>query len=542
MEAVQGIFASLGLDSDVFRDMMVPISRRFSIRRGCLPSEVPSRQSGDSRDLHGMDLWIHPSWCRSLNRVTMADLDEEEADEGGGQELNHYGRKRRVTFIPGLDMTHTIFYRGHFLKVTRARRYQDYGQYWALKISVVARNNDILKRLVKEAKDEYEKDAEHRLHIFLADPKYACWRWNGTRQKRPMSSIILEPPVKEMLLTDCRDFLGSEDWYLWQCIRKGIPFRRGYLLYGMPGSGKDSLIHSLAGELGLDIYVVNLSSKGMSDETLMTLMGSVPSRCIVLLEDLDAASEANDDSTLSLSGLSGCLDWIANEEGRRVLVTSAAFTLFITTNHLERIDPALNRPGRMDVRVNLPNATKWQAENIFKHFFPSRPSSTSTAPHDAPSVDASRRNPLGLGPGPRTRSSAHTVPILDDVEIAWLARRFADAIPEGEMSVRAIFTQSRGVMFLQIGLFVAGRQSARIFDQEQDAPAAMRRRSRRMGTTRTGGSGLDQARVRCKRERVNGQRMTYKSLRRPKCVCYDCDEQVAAGTARTVEPCAGGIA
>jgi hypothetical protein len=44
---------------------------------------------------------------------------------------------------------------------------------------------------------------------------YACWRWNGARQKRPMNSIVLEPAVKEMLLADCRDFLRSEDWYVY---------------------------------------------------------------------------------------------------------------------------------------------------------------------------------------------------------------------------------------------------------------------------------------------------------------------------------------
>jgi chaperone BCS1 len=60
-------------------------------------------------------------------------------------------------------------------------------------------------------------------------------------------------------------------------------------LYGVPGSGKSSLIHALAGELMLDIYVVSLSSSWINDSTLTTLMGRVPSRCIVLLEDLDAA-------------------------------------------------------------------------------------------------------------------------------------------------------------------------------------------------------------------------------------------------------------
>ncbi|KAJ3965442.1 hypothetical protein EV361DRAFT_938987 [Lentinula raphanica] len=381
-----------------------------------------------------------PAWGRSREfEITTRSVGDTEEEDGDDEEaLIHGRRKRKVAFMPSVDTTHTIYYRGHWLRITRSKRYPDYGNSGSLKISVVARNNDILKKLVLEAKRDYEKDAEHRVHIFMADSTYGCWRWNGARQKRPMSSIVLQPGVKDMLLADC------------------IPFRRGYLLHGVPGSGKTSLIHSLAGELGLDIYVVSLSSKGMSDNTLTTLMGNVPSRCILLLEDLDAAftrsvsrdssstgapkeatastsvPEASDGSTLSLSGLLNSLDGVAAAEGR---------LLFATTNHIERLDPALSRPGRMDVWVNFTHATKWQAEGIFKCFFPSQPAnpvaSNPSASSSSSSVetvtDASQKNL----PGPR-RKSAHSIPLLTEEEISTLAKTFAEAIPEDELSVAAL--------------------------------------------------------------------------------------------------------
>ncbi|KAH9832493.1 P-loop containing nucleoside triphosphate hydrolase protein [Rhodofomes roseus] len=433
--------------------------------------------------------WLakQPAWGRSrefdittrsvgrhgLTQSTTGDLDEEEGD-GDGVMLS--GRKkRRVAIVPSLDTTHTIYYRGHWLRITRTKRFQDYGSYAEIKICVVARNNDILKKLVLEAKREYEKDAVHRVHIYMADTTYGGWRWNGARQKRPMSSIVLEPGVKDMILADCQDFLCSEEWY----AERGIPFRRGYLLHGVPGrqvtcrsecrrwlisvrSGKTSLIHSLAGELGLDIYVISLSAKGMSDNMLSTLMGNIPSRCILLLEDLDAAftrgvsrddsstgaptsststssststaktkDDSNDGSTLTLSGLLNSLDGVAAAEGR---------LLFATTNHIERLDPALSRPGRMDVWINFKHASKWQAEGIFKCFFPAKPSPNSSLPP----VAASPAKPGDEAPSteglavPKRKNAAHAAPLLSEEEISDLAKRFADAIPEDELSVAAL--------------------------------------------------------------------------------------------------------
>jgi len=130
-----------------------------------------------------------------------------------------------------------------------------------------------------------------------------------------------------------------------------------------------------------------------------------------------------------LSGLLNSLDGVAAAEGR---------LLFATTNHIERLDPALSRPGRMDVWVNFTHATKWQAEGIFKCFFPSKPkgssNSTSTTPATDEKTDISQKNlPL-----PKRKAPGHTIPMLEEAEIAELAKRFADAIPEGELSVAAL--------------------------------------------------------------------------------------------------------
>ncbi|KAG9058914.1 hypothetical protein FS842_000112 [Serendipita sp. 407] len=369
--------------------------------------------------------------------TTTGDLDEEEEDS---EQFSHGRRKKKVVFMPCHDTTHTIYYGGHLLRVTRSKRNSDYGSTQELKISVVARSNDVIKRLVLEAKKLYEADAEHRIHIYLAD-HYGYWRYNGSRQKRPLSSIVLEPGVKDMIVADCKDFLRSEDWY----AERGIPYRRGYLLYGVPGSGKTSLIHALAGELGLDIYVVSLSAKGMNDTMLMNLMGRIPQRCILLLEDLDAAftrsvtrdststgvptttkttsssllttTTENDGNSLSLSGLLNALDGVAASEGR---------LLFATTNHIDRLDEALRRPGRMDVWINFKHATKYQAEGIFKCFFPS--SDTTPATTESESTDAPKNK----------RKHYASMPVLSAEELATLAKQFADKIPENELSVASL--------------------------------------------------------------------------------------------------------
>jgi chaperone BCS1 len=72
-------------------------------------------------------------------------------------------------------------------------------------------------------------------------------------------------------------------------VYEGIPYRRGMLLHGPPGSGKSSFIQALAGSLDYNICILNLSERGLTDDKLNHLMINAPERSFILLEDVDAA-------------------------------------------------------------------------------------------------------------------------------------------------------------------------------------------------------------------------------------------------------------
>jgi len=194
------------------------------------------------------------------------------------------------------------------------------------------------------------------------------------------------------LLEDAREFLASEKWY----AQRGIPYRRGYLLHGVPGGGKSSLVMAVAHELQLPIYMLQLSSKEMGDDTLNKLLqfGMHDPPSILLLEDVDLLhsavlqrrgtedkadklqeaveqlqdkQDANREggksqgaSKLSLSGLLNALDGPAATTGR---------LLFMTTNARERLDPALLRSGRIDYEVEFKEVETEQVERLFMGFY-----------------------------------------------------------------------------------------------------------------------------------------------------------------------------
>ena len=165
--------------------------------------------------------------------------------------------------------------------------------------------------------------------------------------------------------------------------RLGVPYHRSYLLYGPPGTGKTSLVSALAAHFGLSIYIINLAD--FNDRSLMGAVDNVPANSILLLEDIDCMKgtrsriESDSGSAQSRGATLSTKEVATNQNGvtlsgwLNVLDGFAAPTgvLFVmTTKYVEKLGPALLRPGRIDYRLYLGKASERQKVELYLRFFP----------------------------------------------------------------------------------------------------------------------------------------------------------------------------
>ncbi|KAH7039771.1 BCS1 N terminal-domain-containing protein [Microdochium trichocladiopsis] len=262
---------------------------------------------------------------------------------------------------------HIVHYKGAYIAVNREKQSTaklNTGEpHETLELTTLYSHRHIFEHVFTEARQLALQAHEGKTVVYSV--RNFDWVPLGQpRIKRPLHSVVLDKGVKEGIVADVRDFLNRRSWY----ADRGIPYRRGYLLYGPPGSGKSSFIQALAGELDYGVAMVNLSEVGVTDDKLAFLLTKLPERTILLLEDADSAfvnrrrrdEDGYAGGTVTFSGLLNALDGLSAGEER---------IAFLTTNHIERLDPALIRPGRVDLMLRIGEASRYQAGQMWDRFY-----------------------------------------------------------------------------------------------------------------------------------------------------------------------------
>ncbi|KAJ9621241.1 Complex III assembly protein translocase and chaperone [Taxawa tesnikishii (nom. ined.)] len=260
----------------------------------------------------------------------------------GGASQTHF------SLVPGHGR-HILRYRNAFIAVSREREGKSFdhqGQpFETIKLTTLYGHRHIFEEIFEEAHLMSLQSVEGKTVVYTL--RNMQWQPMGDpKRKRPFDSVVLAEGLAEHIRDDVQEFLDARTWYL----DRGIPYRRGYLLTRFQHRHAQS------------------QSTGLNDDLLNHLLLNLPPRTIVLLEDADAAfsnrrqteGDGYSGATVTFSGLLNALDGVASAEER---------VIFMTTNHIDRLDEALIRPGRVDMTVRLGEATEWQIEQMWDRFY-----------------------------------------------------------------------------------------------------------------------------------------------------------------------------
>ena len=170
---------------------------------------------------------------------------------------------------------------------------------------------------------------------------------------RTFDDVFLPESQEKLLKSSLDNFVNNREWYM----KNNIPYHFGILLYSDPGCGKSTLARAIADYIKAELYVfpgdiVSELPKMIGDMIPFTT-NTKESYRVILIEDIDcgfmenkinAAKEDDKERKVGLASILNCFDGIC----------APTNTVYIfTTNHIEKLDPALIRPGRCDIKIKV---------------------------------------------------------------------------------------------------------------------------------------------------------------------------------------------
>ncbi|GMO32339.1 MAG: hypothetical protein Ta2B_13210 [Termitinemataceae bacterium] len=300
--------------------------------------------------------------------IRLVELFENEKLVDHSRHLRFFERRFRNEIYKGFGEGSQMFlFRHRIIWLHHSVELLKDSQLNKISITIIGRDQsffDDLKAEVDKAQADEMREDTNKIIVY----NYVKDNWQRVSKikKRTFDTIFIDKFTKNTLVNHLERFYSSEDWY----DDRGIPYQRGILLYGEPGTGKTSIIKALAGKFEKRLCVFRVADLCK----LSAAMQNLPSDSFVVIEDVDTNknvhqrreninqnSEICDDETniekdentkgnkAILSDILNAIDGIMSVNGR---------VLFLTTNHIETLDKAFIRPGRIDLSINISYVSK----------------------------------------------------------------------------------------------------------------------------------------------------------------------------------------